>query len=173
MITEYHRPNTLDEALALLARENPPTLPLGGGTVLNAPSDDEFAVVDLQNLGLDAIESRGSLLDLGATVTLQQLLDTPMPPDLHKAIRHEATHNLRQVGTVAGTLVAADGRSPFAAAMIALDPTLTLLPGGQESPLGDLLHSREYAIRNTQYALRFTYIPKRLITRLTLNTKPT
>ncbi len=32
MITEYHRPKTLPDALALLARTDVVTVPLGGGT---------------------------------------------------------------------------------------------------------------------------------------------
>jgi CO/xanthine dehydrogenase FAD-binding subunit len=40
MITAYHRPQTLEEALALLAR--PEALPLGGGTIrlFDCGSDD-------------------------------------------------------------------------------------------------------------------------------------
>ena len=53
MITTYHRPQTLDEALTLLAQPN--TLPLGGGTLLSHPTPDPVSVVDLQALGLNAI----------------------------------------------------------------------------------------------------------------------
>ncbi len=164
MIINYHRPNTLEEALTLLARPDPLTLPLGGGIVLNAPSDEQFAVVDLQNLGLNTHEKRGNALMLGAAVTLQNLLDIPeLPPALHAAVRHEATHNLRQAGTVAGTLVAADGRSPFAAAMLALDAKLTLLPGEEEAFLGDVLNTREGSTLNA--------LPHRLITQIAVSAK--
>ena len=143
MITEYHRPEKIEAALQLLARQQPITVPLGGGSALNRPSDQALAVVDLQALGLDEIRPRGNFLELGATVRLEQLLQTPeLPPALHKAVRHEASYNLRQVGTVAGSLVAADGRSPFAAVMLALDATLSLLPGAEEISLGDVLPIR-------------------------------
>jgi len=143
MITEYHRPEKIEAALQLLARQQPITVPLGGGSALNRPSDQALAVVDLQALGLDEIRPRGNFLELGATVRLEQLLQTPeLPPALHKAVRHEASYNLRQVGTVAGSLVAADGRSPFAAVMLALDATLSLLPGAEEISLGDVLPMR-------------------------------
>ncbi len=186
MILEYHRPNTLEQALDLLARAQPLTLPLGGGTVLNAPCEARFAVVDLQNLGLNTIATRGSVLDVGATVTLQQLLETPeLQPDLQAAIRHEATYNLRQAGTVAGTLVAADGRSPFAAAMLALDPVLTLLPDERQTPLGDLLHLRTpmptpsaaqaplgTSSQSPDYPITHYQLPNALITHIQINTKP-
>jgi len=51
MITTYHRPQTLDEALTLLTQ--PITLPLGGGTLLSQGKSDSVQVVDLQlRLGL-------------------------------------------------------------------------------------------------------------------------
>jgi len=132
MIIEYHRPDTIEEALELLQRKEPITVPMGGGSALNAPSDDEVAVVDLQSLGLDMVKRKGKTLMVGATVTLETLLASPaLPEALSKTIRHEATTNLRQVGTIAGTLVAADGRSAFTTTLLALDPQLTWLPGDE------------------------------------------
>ncbi len=122
MITAYHRPTTLEEALTLLTQ--PHTLPLGGGTLVNTPAfkAQDFAVVDLQSLGLDAIRATGNPLEIGATVSLQRLLDeSGLPAGLLQAIRLEAPLNLRNQATVAGTIVAADGRSTFAAALLALD----------------------------------------------------
>jgi CO/xanthine dehydrogenase FAD-binding subunit len=144
MIIEYHRPKTIDEALALLARAYLVTAPLAGGSVLNRPTSQPIAAVDLQSLGLNSLHRRGNILELGATLTLQSLLQAPgLQPALGRAILHEATYNLRQVATVAGTLVSADGRSPFATAMLALDAALNLLPG-DDNPLalGDLLPVR-------------------------------
>lgn len=144
MIIDYHRPDTLEEALKLIAQDDPRTLPLGGGTILNAPSDKEYAVVDLQNLGLDKIEGKGNNLNIGATTSLQSLLNEKnLPEILTKAIQHEATYNLRQVGTVAGTLVAADGRSPFACVMLVLDAQLTLQPEDETVNYGELLPVRD------------------------------
>ncbi len=144
MIIEYHRPDELVAALDLLARKEPVTVPLGGGTVLNQPSETEVAVVDLQSLGLNLIQSRGRTLDLGAAATLQSLLDAPeVPLGLKAAIRHEATYNIRQAATVAGALVAADGRSPFATAMLALAPELTLQPGDEKVLYGEVLPLRD------------------------------
>ena len=146
MILEYHRPRTVEEALELLARPSPVTLPLAGGSALNRPSPEPVAVVDLQALGLNTWEKRGHTLVLGATLTLQALLDVPdLPEALLKAIHHEASYNLRQVATVAGTLLAADGRSPFTTALLALDASLEWARSGAELEtitLGDLLPLR-------------------------------
>ena len=148
MISEYHRPKTLDEATRLLSK--PDTRPLGGGTVLNRPSPERFSVVDLQALGLNKIHKSGNKLVIGATATLQALLDSAhIPPALQEIIRLETTYNLRQMATVAGTLVACDGRSTFITAMLALDAKCTVT-SEQSSviSLGDLLPLRTEILRS-------------------------
>ena len=148
MITEYHRPDTLEAALKLLRRKTPATRPLGGGTILSAPTTDAVAVVDLQDLELNKISLRGKTLHIGATATLQSLLDTEgTQPALSDAINREATYNLRQVATVAGTLVAAGGRSPFAAVMLSLDTQLDLQPKDESISYGELLALRANNLR--------------------------
>lgn len=143
MIVEYHRPKTTKEAIHLLERSNPPTWPLAGGTVINQPSKSEYAVVDLQLLGLDQIEKKGNYLQIGAMTTLQNLLGIEeIQNSLKTCILLDATYNLRQVGTVAGTLVSTDGRSPFSTAMLALDAKLNVLPGNNQIELGEFLLSR-------------------------------
>ena len=139
MITAYHRPKTLDEALTLLTQPN--MLPLGGGTLLSHASSplratDSVEVVDLQSLGLDSIKQSGNnpstgsgqRLDIGATVTLQRLLESEYCPDaLRWALKLEAPLNLRNPASVAGTLVSCDGRSTFAAVMLALDAKINIV----------------------------------------------
>ncbi|MEX1247595.1 MAG: FAD binding domain-containing protein [Anaerolineales bacterium] len=161
MITEYHRPVTLEAALKLLRRKQPQTRPLGGGTILAAPSSEAVAVIDLQALKLNKIALRGKNLHIGATATLQALLDTEgLQPALSASIGHEATYNLRQVATVAGSLVAVGGRSPFAAAMLVLDAQLELQPKDEAMSYGDLL------------ALRLEKLRGKLITKVTFSLAP-
>ena len=120
MITNYHRPQTLDEALALLTQ--PDTLPLGGGTLLSHPTTASVQVVDLQALGLNSLTKNGNNLELGATLTLQALLESEhCPAALKTALKLEAPLNNRNAATAAGTLVACDGRSTFASILLAMD----------------------------------------------------
>ena len=136
MIIAYHRPASVDEALALINRTEPETLPLGGGTVLSRPGPGRYAVVDLQSLGLNKIERQGATLVIGAAATLQDLYArADIQEALREAIRRETTYNLRQSASVAGALVSADGKSPFAAAMLALGAVLVWAPDGRETPL--------------------------------------
>ncbi|MBT3322692.1 MAG: hypothetical protein HN392_10455 [Anaerolineae bacterium] len=150
MITQYHRPKTLTEALTLIAQ--PKTYPLGGGILLNRFSNEEYAVVDLQSLELNAITKNGNTLQIGATATLEELLQFEDTPDaLKKAIQHEAALNTRNLATVAGALVSSNGRSPFATMMMALDAKISLRDSNNEEEniqLGDFLPLREEALEN-------------------------
>lgn len=147
MIIEYHRPQSEEQALSLLARDAPRTVVLGGGLYLNQKAQEDLAVVDLQALDLREIEPRGNRLDLGSGVTLQALLESgEIPSALEKSLQHQDAYNRRQVATVVGTLMAEDGRSPFVTALLALDPVLEIHREGEEPEqrhLGDLLPVRE------------------------------
>jgi len=149
VITSYYRPTSLDEALRLLSRPSPVTLPLGGGTLLSHHRGGDIEVVDLQALGMNAIRERGNLLEVGATVTLQQLLEMPScPPGLAAALRLEAPLNLRNSSSLAGTLVAADGRSTLVTALLALDAQLALkLVAVESMGLGEFLPGRGHITR--------------------------
>jgi CO/xanthine dehydrogenase FAD-binding subunit len=139
MIQYYHRPNSVNDVLELLASHDMQAVPLAGGTFLSQSLIHPDVLVDLQSLGLDTIQEKGNKLEIGATVSLQQLLDFDVYLGLKVAIRHEATYNIRQAATVAGKLISADGRSSFATAMLALDAELYTMPGEQEFGLGDYL----------------------------------
>jgi CO/xanthine dehydrogenase FAD-binding subunit len=157
MIKEYNRPVTLEAALALLRRPEPVTLPLAGGTTLASATGEPVAVVDLQGLGLDTFQVQGNSLHLGATLTLQSLLDrlpglgaagAGLSIGLQKAITHEATYNLRMAASVAGTLVASGGHSPLTTALLALDTALLIQPGDETVSIGDLLPKRTERLRH-------------------------
>jgi CO/xanthine dehydrogenase FAD-binding subunit len=146
MIIEYQRPTTIPEALNLLARKQPISYPLGGGTHINRDTDKQYAVIDLQALGLGIISKAGNLLQVGSAATLQELLDYKgLPEDLYQSIKLEATTNLRQIATIAGSLVTASGRSPLTTVLLALDAslqTLVLDKEVQQTKLGDWLPLR-------------------------------
>jgi probable selenate reductase FAD-binding subunit len=143
MIVEYHRPESIEAALALLARNDPETVPLGGGTILSRRAKPEFAVVDLQKLGLNQVERQGEMLQIGSTVTLQDLVESDdILPELAAAAKREASYNLRQAATVGGTVAARDGKSPLLSVLLAMDADLIWMPGERLVGLGDWLAAR-------------------------------
>jgi probable selenate reductase FAD-binding subunit len=157
MISTYHRPQTLDEVLTLLTQPN--TVPLGGGTLLSKPTTDSVAVIDLQRLGLDSLRVNGNDLTIGATCTLQSLMESnECPASLRTALKLEALLNIRNTASVAGTLVASDGRSPFVTMLLAMDAKVTVI-----SEQSSVSSAGEYLLTR----------PRGLITEITipLNTK--
>lgn len=154
MITAYHRPETLEHALELIARVSPKTLPLGGGTLLSHGQAEAIEVVDLQALGLNYLKPRGRIIELGATLTLERLLQDPQCPEAFKpALKLEAPLNIRNAATVAGTVIACDGRSTLSAVLLAVDAKLTLLkPAAEQIGLGDFLPSRERLLQRALVA---------------------
>ncbi len=149
MNTNYARPTTLQEALNLLSTPN--AVPLAGGTWVNTPdfrrmhsAESDLLLVDLQALGMNRIHKRGNSLEIGAGVTLQQLLECDLAPEsLQRAIKVESPLNNRNAATVAGSLNSCGGRSAFVTAMLALDAKLIFQPGDSETSLGNFLPLRE------------------------------
>ena len=132
---EYHRPQTLDEALELLEHG----VPLAGGTRLTPGLRGVGALVDLQDLALDQIDITESTLEFGGTATLQGLVDngSRLPDALIRAARLEAGWNIRNKATVAGTIVTGDGRSPLLTVLLALGTDLEFAPSGERISLSD------------------------------------
>ena len=160
MITQYYRPQTLEEALNLISKPN--THPLGGGTVLAQRTNESFSVVDLQALGLDKLRKSGNTLEIGATTTLQVLKEFEHTHKILKtAIELEVPLNLRTMGTVAGTLVTCDGRSTFATVMLALDARLITAPNPSPLMLGNFL-----PLRSKDGDERSSPLQDKLITRI-------
>lgn len=143
MIIEYHRPSTIETALDLLARTSPPTYPLAGGTVLSKRKDGDFAVVDIQDLQIHHIEQVDGQIRIGAGVSIQQMVDSPLLPDgLRKAARQEASYNLRQMATVGGTLAAGNASSILLTVLSALSVQVQLAGSTETYPVEKILTDR-------------------------------
>ena len=147
MIIEYLRPDRMADAIGLLSRTGITSKPLAGGTVLSKQKAvEDFAVVDLQKLGLDFIVTSGNLTEIGATCTLQKLIEIDMiHAALRSAVDREVSFHMRNMATAGGTVISADGCSPLLTALTALDTVLTWQPGDKQLPLGEWLNGRKTA----------------------------
>ena len=128
IITEYHRPTTLQEALTLLGRSDVVSRPLGGGTLLNGlPDQVPDAVVDLQALDLDGIDLTNGTVTLGAMTTLNSMSKSEAVPGvLRELARGEAPSTIRNVATVGGTVGGRDGLSGLLAGLLAFGAVVEL-----------------------------------------------
>lgn len=141
MIRTYHRPSSLEDALAVLADAGARVL--GGGTVINASvAEEPFEVVDLQALGLDQIKPDGDRLELGAMVRVRSLVESDLVPAILRDLAHrEAPSTLARAATMGGTVVAADQESELLAGLLAFDARLTIAHalGSETISLADFL----------------------------------
>ena len=85
MSFEYHRPQSIDEAVELLQRG----VPLAGGTLVTPARRNLHAVVDIQDLGLDGLSIGPDQIECGAALTLQSLVEKSgeLPAALIRAVR--------------------------------------------------------------------------------------
>ena len=142
-IRAYHRPTTLDEALALLARNDVESAPLAGGTVLNGlPTQVPEEVVDLQALGLSDISRDGAVLEVGSMTTLRDFVDHEWtPPLLRDLALREAPNTIRNAATIGGTVATADPESGLLSGLLAHAATLRIASatGTEDVVLTDFL----------------------------------
>jgi aerobic-type carbon monoxide dehydrogenase small subunit (CoxS/CutS family)/CO/xanthine dehydrogenase FAD-binding subunit len=138
-IRSYHRPTRLEEALSLAGQG---VVPVAGGTRLFATARDVPNVLDLSALGLGRLETVDGDLRVGAMVTLQDLIDSPLAHEataglLPAAARaHSASRMIRGMATVGGESVHGAHDSEVLAALLALNAIFEVaLPSGPlESP---------------------------------------
>jgi carbon-monoxide dehydrogenase medium subunit len=133
----YHRPRSLNEALALLA-ENPEAKPLAGGQslvpMLNFRLVRPTALVDLNGVeGLAGVRIEDGVLVVGAMTRqwdLEQAAGTyPLLREALRFVGHTAT---RCRGTVGGSLVHADPTAELAVCALALGAELVVAgPAGR------------------------------------------
>ncbi len=141
-ILEYHRPATVDAALALLGRRTPRTRPLAGGAHYRRGIKWPEALVDLGGLGLDTLKHTGAGWEIGAMATLEALAaHEDLPPALRNAARRQAPRNFRQRSTIGGMIATRDTGVLFAC-LLALGARIRLEPGGRYVPLATYAQTR-------------------------------
>ena len=154
----YHRPQSLEDALQLVAREGVNTAVLAGGTRLNANLASVDEVVDLQALGLDQVsygEDAASLTNgrfsLGAMVRVQTIVeDEDAPQLLRQLARREGPNTFRQAGTIGGVIAGADKAGELLAALLVYNAEVTLrtAAGAHTMLLADFLADIAGHLRN-------------------------
>jgi CO/xanthine dehydrogenase FAD-binding subunit len=142
MIIDYSRPKNMKEAIALLDRKEPRSIPLAGGSIVSKLRGEPVAVVDLQDLGLAQISKSTNSFDIGSMVTLHEFGEYFKSPEITKAISIQAAKNKQNSATLGGLVCLADGRSPLLTLLLALDASLVWEPTGKTISLGNWLPQR-------------------------------
>lgn len=156
MITEFLKPQNLAEAVHL-KQANPDALFIGGGSWINSSRSgiQVETVISLAGLDLGAIRDEEDAVVIGASATLQEILDTPaVPKGLKEAIALFCNRNIRNQGTLAGTIAAKQPAFTVLAALIAM---------GAETELADKRITVEEYIFNSGAPLILSIrIPKNI-----------
>jgi carbon-monoxide dehydrogenase medium subunit len=147
---EYHRADTLDEALSLLSTHGDDAKVLAGGQSLIPMMKLRFAdpahLVDINRIpGLDGIEERDGELHIGALVRHNQLaaseVITAGYPTIAATAPQIADPLVRNLGTIGGSLSHADPAGDLASTMLAVGASvvLTSTRGERVVPIGEFL----------------------------------
>jgi carbon-monoxide dehydrogenase medium subunit len=137
---DYHKAESLDHALALLAEYGEEARPLAGGQSLVPMMNLRLArpshLVDINNLGLDEIEMAGGLLRIGALVHHERYLTDPLIAAHFPAFREGVTAighpTIRCHGTTGGSLSHADPTAELPLLNLLHDATIVASSTGGE-----------------------------------------
>jgi CO/xanthine dehydrogenase FAD-binding subunit len=135
----YYQPQSMNEAVNLLAEHGPALLVMAGGTIamplINEGISIPEQVMGLRRAGLNYVDSSNGALKIGATATLTQMLTQTHIPLLQQAAHHVGGWAIRNMGTVGGNLFAPPPSGDFALALLALDAEVKLVSQGGERVL--------------------------------------
>jgi aerobic carbon-monoxide dehydrogenase medium subunit len=127
---DYHRPRSIDEAIALLSAHGEAARVVAGGHSLIPMMKLRLArpdhLVDLQDLqDLRGVREEGGVLAIGALVTQQELIANPLLaakcPIIAETSRQIADPQVRALGTLGGNVANGDPGNDMPALMMALD----------------------------------------------------
>ncbi len=147
---EYHRAESLEEALSLLSSLGEDAKVLAGGQSLIPMMKLRFAypehLVDVNRVpGLDGIEERDGALRIGALVRHHMLETSELIrsryPTIADAAPKIADPLVRNLGTIGGSIAHADPAGDLASVMLALGASVVLRSAGgsREVPLREFL----------------------------------
>jgi carbon-monoxide dehydrogenase medium subunit len=131
----YHRPASLDAALALLAEHGDDAKAIAGGQslapMMNLRLAQPAELVDLGDLqGMDQLREADGWIEIGALLRHQQLADSELLrrrcPLLAEAAQGIGHYAIRQRGTLGGSLAHADPAAQLPLVAVALGAQLEL-----------------------------------------------
>ena len=132
---DYHRPSTVDEAIALLTKHGDEAKLLAGGHSLIPAMKLRLArpgvIVDIGRIAnLNYIREAGGAIAIGAMTTHQEIESSKVLRDRSPLLAETAAHigdlQVRNKGTIGGSLAHADPAADYPAAILALDAEIDL-----------------------------------------------
>ena len=148
-VKEFHRPQTVDQALALLGQDKTAKL-LAGGTdlviALNERAIHPGALIDLSGVGeLNRVYEEGDVLHIGAGTTFTGLQFSPLVakycPALCEAAGQMGAVQVRNRATIGGNVANAATAADGVPALIAMDAVAVIKSpnGARTLPVSEVL----------------------------------
>jgi aerobic carbon-monoxide dehydrogenase medium subunit len=146
----YERPESVQETLEILERHGGMARVLAGGQSLAPMLQMRLmqltAVVDINRLpGLDQVRAEGALTIFGPLVRYSEIERSPLVserlPLLRHVVRYVGDPQVRNRGTLGGSLAQADPTGEMPVASLALDATIVAasVSGNREIPIDEFL----------------------------------
>lgn len=132
MIEQFFRPASVDEASRLKNQYGSEAVFMAGGSKLNAtPTRTAKTIaISVSGLGLTGIEAKGGQLHIGATATLQQLIDSTLVPSaLREAAGFVYSRNVRNQATIGGEISAVQAEAVLLPILLVMDAKVALADG--------------------------------------------
>jgi len=148
MIAQFFKPDTIADALALKAEYSNKATYMGGGSKLNCAmfKHDKTIAISLVHLGLDRIVRQGNRLEIGATVSLQLLIDhADVPCSLKEGAKLIYSRHLRNQATIGGEIAAIQNASVILPILLVLGADL-LLDNDEQISLEKYLSAKRGAL---------------------------
>jgi aerobic carbon-monoxide dehydrogenase medium subunit len=146
---EYHRPDSLEEALQLLAEHGDEAKVLAGGQSLIPVMKLRLAapahLIDIGRLGMDSIAESDGRLTIGALARHRDLERSDLLKDRYPVMAAAAPlisdPIVRNLGTIGGSLCHADPAGDWGSVMLALQASVVLRSGRgeRELPISEFL----------------------------------
>jgi CO/xanthine dehydrogenase FAD-binding subunit len=130
-LKDYFKPNTLDEALKLLHDYKGSAKIIAGGTLIHELSERKLLegieyYVDIENVGLNYIKTDEDGLHLGAAVTFNDIVNSPVfrQPSyyaLYLAAKGVSSYQIKNVATIGGSICSSISFLDVPIALVALN----------------------------------------------------
>ena len=131
---EYYSPTELSEAYALLSKYGDTAIPIAGSTFFMGHREELFddvdAVINIKKLGLGYIRSEEGMLKIGATTTLNELLESSLTSKgaygiLSETVSELNINEVRNMATVGGEVCIA-GEVDLPTTLLAYDANIVI-----------------------------------------------
>lgn len=166
--SEYYRPDSLGEAVALLSKYRTKARVIAGGTDLLVvkPSGVE-SLIDVSGLSLSYLEEEEGVIRIGAATTVDLVEMSPLLSGwpcqvLQEAAKSMATPTIRNMATIGGNVCNGSPSADLSLALMALDASVRLVgPKGSRSlPLTDFQVGVNRTVLEDDELLAEVLIPK-------------